>query len=193
MALAQTTPDVATERTLQVREATAEALAPYGVLLGPERPRSQHIGDFYRGAVAVHEPVAFVSDDDTCLSLTTVQPRPLEIEYLERHFKHTQTFIPLAGKPFVAVLGTPGDDEMPDLDRLEAFRFDGSSAFCMHIGTWHEFPFALEANTQLLVILRNETTRNLAADNVVDGEAHGGDLDKKNLIKRSGSRIRVAL
>lgn len=180
-------------RVLEVKPATAEALAPYGELLGPERPRAHHIGDFYEGAVAVHEPAAFVSDDDTCLSLTTVQPRPLEVDYLERHFKHTQTFIPLGGKPFVAVLGTPCDGEMPDLETLEAFRFDGRSAFCMHVGTWHEFPFALESDTQLLVILRNETTRNLAADNVIDDEARGGDLDKKNLLKRTGRRLRLAL
>ncbi len=181
------------ERTLRVQPATVDALGPYGELLGPERPRAAHIADFYEGAVAVHQPPSFVSDDDTCLSLTTVQPRPLEIDYLERHFKHTQTFIPLGGKPFVAVLGAPGEAEMPDLDRLEAFRFDGGAALCLHLGTWHEFPFALEDDTQLLVILRNETTRNLASDNVKDGEAHGGDLDKKNLLKRTGSRIRLEL
>ncbi len=181
------------DRALRVRPATAEALRPYGELLGPDWPRSSHIADFYEGAVSVHQPPSFVSDDDTCLSLATVQPRPLEIDYIERHFKHTQTFIPLGGKPFVAVLGAPTEGEMPDLDRLEAFRFDGGAALCLHLGTWHEFPFALEADTQLLVILRNETTRNLASDNVVDGEAHGGDLDKKNLIKRTGGRIRVEL
>lgn len=181
------------ERCIQVKPATPEALRPYGALLGPERPRADHIADFYGGAVAVHQPPPFVSDDDTCLSLTTVQPRPLEVDYLERHFKHTQTFIPLGGKPFVAVLGAPSESDMPDLDRLEAFRFDGSAAFCMHLGTWHEFPFALEADTQLLVILRNETTRNLSAENVQDGEAHGGDLDKKNLLKRTGGRLRLTL
>ncbi len=183
----------ASERVLQVREATPEALAPYGELLGPTRPRAANMADFYQGAVAVHEPPAFVSDDDTCLSLATVQPRPLEVDYLERHFKHTQTFIPLGGKPFVAVLGAPCDGEMPDLERLEAFRFDGRAAFCLRVGTWHEFPFALEADTQLLIILRNETTRNLASENVEGGEAHGGDLDKKNLMKRSGSRLRLKL
>ncbi len=181
------------ERTLVVQPATAEALAPYGELLGPTRPRSAHIANFYDGAVYVHEPPAFVSDDDTCLSLATAQPRPFEIDYLERHFKHTQTFIPLAGKPFVAVLGAPSDSEFPDLDALEAFRFEGDAAFCMHLGTWHEFPFAIEPDTQLLVILRGETTRNLSADNVVDGEAQGGDLDKKSLIKRAGCRIKLAL
>lgn len=123
------------ERSLQIKPASAEALRPYGELLGPERPRASHIADFYQGAVAVHQPVPFSSDEDTCLSLTTVQPRPLEVEYLERHFKHTQTFIPLGGKPFVAVFGAPCEGEMPDLDRLEAFRFDGSAAFCMHLST----------------------------------------------------------
>jgi ureidoglycolate lyase len=180
-------------RELKVKPASPDALAPYGEVLGPERPKASHIGDFYAGAVAVHEPVPFVSDDDTCLSLTTVQPRPLEIDYLERHFKHTQTFIPLGGRPFVAVFGAPNDEELPDLDRLEAFRFDGSSGFCMHVGTWHEFPFALEPDTQMVIVLRNETTRDLSGDNIVDNEAQGGDLDKKNLLKRTGSRIQLVL
>ncbi len=178
-------------RELNVQPASPAALAPYGELLGPDRPIAHHIGDFYEGAVSIHEPVSFVSDEDTCLSLATVQPRPLEIDYLERHFKHTQTFLPLGGKPFVAVFGAPNEGDMPELDQLEAFRFDGRSGFCMRVGTWHEFPFALEADTQLVIVLRNETTRDLAGDNIVDNEAQGGDLDKKNLLKRTGVRIRL--
>ena len=31
----------------------------------------------------------------------------------------------------------------------------------MHIGTWHEFPFALIDDTQLIVVLRREATKGL--------------------------------
>ncbi len=178
-------------RILQVRPATPEALAPYGQVLGAGTGAPIGVSDFYKGAVAVSAPVDFKSDEDTCLSLCTLQPRPFEIAYLERHFKHTQTFIPLGGKPFVAVFGAPTDGDMPDLENLEAFQFDGQSGFTMHIGTWHEFPFALEPDTNMVVILRTETTRNLSTENVKDNEAHGPDLDKKNLLQRTGMLIEL--
>jgi len=172
-------------RKLKVKPATPEALAPYGKVLGRGTSAPASVSNFYDGKVATSKPVDFVSDEDTALSLATVQPRDLELKYLERHFKHTQTFIPLGGKPFIAVFGAPTDGDMPDLENLEAFRFDGSAGFTMHIGTWHEFPFALEADTDLVVVLRNETTRDLLEENVKNNEAHGPDLDKKNLAQRA--------
>ena len=180
-------------RTLEVKPATPDALAAYGHVLGSGTGTPVGVSDFYDGKVAVSAPVEFKSDDDTCLSLATLQPRAFELKYLERHFKHTQTFIPLGGKPFVAVFGAPTDGNMPDLDNLEAFRFDGSAGFTMHIGTWHEFPFALEPDTDMVVILRNETTRNLSSDNVENNEAHGPDLDKKNLAQRTGIVFEIAV
>ena len=180
-------------RVLDVKIATPDALAPYGKVLGSGTGIPIGVSDFYEGKVAVSAPVDFESDEDTCLSLATLQPRNFELKYLERHFKHTQTFIPLGGKPFVAVFGAPTDGDMPDLNNLEAFRFDGSAGFCMHIGTWHEFPFALEAETDMVVILRNETTRNLSSENVENNEAHGPDLDKKNLAQRTGLVFEIAV
>jgi ureidoglycolate lyase len=180
-------------KKLQATLATLESIEPYGQLISTDRDVSNHIGDFYEGAVRVHDPISFSSDDDTCLSLTSVDPRPLEVTYLERHFKHTQTFIPLGGKPYMVVLGAPTSGDLPEIESVRAFRFPGNTGLCMHIGTWHEFPFALENSTEMLVILRNETTRNLSGDNVVDGEAHGGDLDKKNILKRIGISLEVSL
>ena len=60
----------------------------------------------------------------------------------------------------------------------------------MHLGTWHEFPFALESAADMVVILRNETNRNL--DAVADGEAVGEDLEKRNMKRRYGVTLRFA-
>lgn len=170
---------------IKVKPATPEVVAPYGRILGPGSGVKPGSSGFYEGKVAISKPVQFQSDQDTCLSLAVVQPRPFEIQYLERHFKHTQAFIPLGGKPYVAVFGAPTPDgDLPDLEKLEAFRFSGEDGFCMHIGTWHEFPFALEPDTHVVVVLRNETNRNLAAKQ--NNEAHGDDLDKKNILQRTG-------
>ena len=104
---------------------------------------------------------------------------------MERHFKHTQTFIPLGGAPFVVVMAPPNGNEIADLDKVEAFLFDGSAGFTMKLGTWHEFPFAVEDDTNLIVVLRQEATDGLIRDNVIQDEAQSPDLDKKDLLRRA--------
>ncbi len=180
-------------RILKPRMATPEALAGYGTLLAvPDAEKGRDSG-FYAEAVRISEPAQFVSEDDLCLALATLNPRPMEVRWMEYHNKHTQTFIPLDGKPFVMVLGRPTcrrsdgswDDaasKAPELDAVEAFSFDGSSGVCLNIGTWHEFPFPLKEATNIIVVMSEETKRDLK--NVVDGEAHGGDLEKLDLQKR---------
>ncbi|MDX2225203.1 MAG: ureidoglycolate lyase [Rhodospirillaceae bacterium] len=177
----------AKRRVIAVKPASAAALAPYGRLVGRGSGVAPGDSGYYGGAVRISKPATFRSDDDTCLSVATIQPRPFELEHIERHYKHTQAFIPLGGKPFIAVFGAPTPGDEPDWDKLEAFRFDGQDGFCMHIGTWHEFPFALQPDTDIIVILRNETNRDL--NNRDGGEAHGDDLSKLAVIKRTGAVI----
>jgi ureidoglycolate lyase len=54
----------------------------------------------------------------------------------------------------------------------------------MRIGTWHEFPFALNRPVDMIVILRNETNRDL--DQLENDEAAGEDLEKRNIKARLG-------
>jgi ureidoglycolate lyase len=171
-------------RQLPVESATADILAPYGTLVAANPMRQAKSSAFYGDAVELWAQDRFRSDADTCLSVARVHPRPNEVRWMERHFKHTQTFVPLGGRPFVMVLGAPTDGAVPDPGNVRALRFDGSAGFMMHIGTWHEFPFALEASTDLLVILRNETNRDLEVR--ANDEAEGGDLQKRNLQARLG-------
>ena len=172
-------------RELPVAAATAENLAAFGRILGANADTAPLPIDFYGGAMQVRKPVSFVSDETTELTVVTLQRRPLEVRWVERHFKHTQTFIPLGGRPFVAVMAPPSEGELPDLDQMRAFHFDGSAGFTMNIGTWHEFPFALQDDTNIIVILRGEATRDLMRDNVILDEALGPDIDKKDLLRRT--------
>lgn len=178
-------------RVLKPKRATREALAPYGQVLGYDESIAPMPIDFYDGAVKVRRMVDFVSDDQTELPLATINRRPFDVRWMERHFKHTQTFIPLAGKPFVVVMAPPTEGDTPNLDEIEAFQFDGSAAFAMHLGTWHEFPFALEDDTNVIVILRREATDGLVRDNVIQDEASSPDLDKKDLQQRFNVTFRV--
>ncbi len=176
-----------------VRRATPEALAPYGQVIGHDPSVAPMPIDFYDGAAKVRRVVDFRAEGVIEMPVVTLQRRPLEVRWMERHFKHTQAFVSLGAKPFVACFAPPNDRELPDLDRVEAFLFDGSAGFMMHIGTWHEFPFALVDDTVLMVILTKAATDGLVRDNVIQDEAQGEDLDKKDLEARLGVRLALRL
>ena len=176
-------------RTITVEPATRETLAPFGDIVSVDKGMAHLPSPFYDGKVRVFRPAGFTTDSDAEIAVALVDRRPLTVEFMERHFKHTQMFVPLEGKPFVAVLAPPNDKDLPDLDEARAFLFDGSGGFSMHIGTWHEFPFALVDDTQFVVLLRNETTTALRRENVIEGEGVGPDLDKKNIVRRLGTTI----
>jgi len=180
-------------KTIQVQKATPEALKPYGDILGYDETVEPMPIEFYGGAAKVRRVADFVSQSPTEMPVVTLQRRPLDVRWMERHFKHTQAFISLGSKPFVACFAPPNDKDLPDLDKVEAFLFDGSSGFVMKIGTWHEFPFALVDNTNMLVILTKEATEGLVKDNVIQDEALSSDLEKKDLLKRKNITFRLSL
>ncbi len=180
-------------KIVQVETASPEALAPFGVILNGNESVEPLPIDLYNGTVKVRRIGKFISDETTELPVCTLQRRPLVATHMERHFKHTQTFVPLGGKPFVVLFAPPTDTELPNLDDAKAFLFDGSAGFMMHIGTWHEFPFAVLDNTDVITILRAEATDDLKVDNVIGNEAVGNDIEKRDMVARFGVRIELKM
>lgn len=170
------------KRAIPVVDARSADLSTLGQLIGVPEAVPPRVSAFYGEAVKLWAPATFVSDADTTFALARISPRPNEVTYLERHFKHTQAFIPLGGKPFVAVMAPPTGNGLPDPASVKAYHFPGDTGFMMHVGTWHEFPFAVVPNTDVIVVLRNETNRDLQA--IEHGEALGADLEKRNLQVR---------
>ena len=177
---------------LDLVAATPENIAPFGALIDVPQNQAALPVAFYEGSVRVYSPVKFISDEDTEVALASIDPRPKEVRWLERHFKHTQTFIPLGGKPFIMVLSPPTEGDMPDTAAAKAFLFDGSAGFMLHVGTWHEFPFAQQHDTRVIVLLRHEATNALMKDTALNGEGHSGDLEKKDIQVRLGITLTVA-
>jgi len=177
----------ARRRSIPLETATVERLEPFGWMLASRADIPSRRLNFYPGEM--RSPCRFVIDAEADVSIVRLEKRPFEIVYMERHWKHTQAFLPLGGRPFILALAAPADGETPALEAIRAFRFDGAAGFCMRIGCWHEFPFALETDTDIAVILRTETYRNLR--NVVGDEAGGDDLDKKNLRRRADCTIAI--
>ena len=170
-------------REVPVVVATPENFKAFGTLLGDTGGAAS--GSRHYKAVRVCNPSTnFASDEDTCVLVLCYEPRPMECKFLERHYKHTQTFIPLEGKPLVGFFAPANEEEEPDLDQVVCFVFDGSAGFVMHKGVWHEQPFPLEAQTKAVCVLRNETVRELKPTDEVTHECHGQDIDKLNLEAR---------
>jgi ureidoglycolate lyase len=180
-------------RVLQARPASAEALRPYGEILGADPSIAPLPIEFYDGKAQVRRVVNFVSDAQTEMPVVTVNRRPFEVRWMERHPKHTQAFISLGAKPFVVVFAPPSEAETPDIDKAEAFIFDGQAGFVMKQNCWHEFPFAILDDTNLVVILRKEATDGLIKDNVIQDEAVGPDLIKRDLKARFGVTFKIDL
>ena len=189
--------------SVPVLPATAAALAPYGYLIGPPDSEVKGRIDYYGNAVQVRTPAKFVSNDDMMLNLVTFNRRPPVIRWMEYHNKHTQTFIPLGGRPFIMVVGIPtrrrpdgsideSRTDLPNLDDVRGFYFDGTSGICMHIGTWHEVPFPLLDQTNFVAIVTNETNRNLE-EHDEHFESEGGDLVKRQLIRRLATQLEIDL
>jgi ureidoglycolate lyase len=176
-------------RELVVEAANPDNIRPFGELFG-NLGKPESVSTAFYQEVQTYRP-AFVSDAETEVALCTLRRRPLRVKWMERHFKHTQVFIPLGGKPFIAVLAPPTFTDLPDIDQVRAFLFDGQAGLSMHIGTWHEFPFAIADDTLLVVILRKEATLGLLKENVVDGEGVSPDLDKKDIERRLGLILEV--
>ncbi len=101
-------------RHLHVETATAANLDRFGWLLGSNVPEAGTPMHFYDGVL--RKPIRFESDEQTDMNVATLKRRPFVVRWLERHFKHTQTFIPLAGQPFILVMAPPNGTPMPNTD-----------------------------------------------------------------------------
>jgi len=184
-------------------KATVDSLEGYGYLIGePDYSVTKGI-NFYDADVNVTQPADFRGNDDICLNLVSFKPRPLEVKWMEYHTKHTQTFIPLSGRPFYMVLGKPTarrsngswDDScrnLPDPETIQAFEFDGTCGLVMNVGTWHEVPFAISEITHFVCICTNETNF-LLEEMDAKGECEGGDLSKRHIETHFGFALHIEI
>lgn len=176
-------------RSLRLIDATPETVASFGMLIATDERVAPLRSRFYGDAVEIRKPAKLVNDAQIELSVARLKRRPLVATWLERHPKHTQAFIPLGAKPFAMILAPPGDASLPDPAQVVALRFDGSQGVALHLNTWHEFPLALEDDTEIVVLLRHETARDLQTDQ--GNEATGPDLEKRDLALRLGLTFRI--
>jgi ureidoglycolate lyase len=127
---------------LTIQPMTREAFAPYGEMIGE------------RGDVEID-----LGGGNANLVAQTVEARPLTFDFLGRHQRTEQVFVPLKGTRSVIAVAPPSFDNaaLPDIGRMAAFLIDGSCAFKLHRGTWHVSAFPLAESATFLVLEREGT------------------------------------
>jgi ureidoglycolate lyase len=126
-----------TERTHYVtaEPLTPEAFAPYGQVIGAEQVLLEVRGQ-----------------EELTLDVLHYERRPFVIDHLNRHHHASQALVPLNGRPACIVVGAKEltFQTEADLDQLRAFILDGSRGMNLAIGTWHEGPWPLLEDLDLV-------------------------------------------
>ena len=127
---------------LTVLPMTREAFAPYGEIIGE------------RGDVEID-----LDGGNANLVAQTVEARPLTFDFLGRHQRTEQVFVPLGGTVSIIAVAPPSIENpaLPDIEHLAAFLIDGTCAFKLHRGTWHATAFPLAERASFLVLDREGT------------------------------------
>jgi ureidoglycolate lyase len=169
---------------IQVERATPESVAPFGRLLG-DAPGVPVFARWEGATVHGPAPIEVGSGGELLLVTLAAKPFPVRCGLIERHFKHTQAYLPANGRPFVMLLGLPTTKDAPDYPNLRAFLFDGSAGIVLHKDVWHDFPSALEDGTRFCVILREEAHLNTNAAPRHAMDADGPDLQRRAMGPRA--------
>ncbi|WP_339951657.1 ureidoglycolate lyase [uncultured Albimonas sp.] len=140
-------------RALAPEPLTAEGFAPFGAVIEADPASAIGINAGFTTRFHALAEVA-VEGGAPILSIFRGRPRPLLIDMLERHPFGSQAFVPLGGRPWLAVCAeTPGAP-------LRAFLARGDQGAQYAAGVWH-FPLLTLAAQDFLVVDRAVPERNV--------------------------------
>lgn len=142
---------------LQLETLTAEAFAPFGEVM--EATPQQHGFCINAGTSQRFHDLARLEPGNggrLIVSIFRAQPRdlPFQVRMLERHPKGSQAFMPLAGRPFLIVVAPVADQ--PETGQIRAFLANGRQGVNFAPGVWHHPLLALQAESDFLVIDRDD-------------------------------------
>lgn len=178
--------------TLHAEKLTAEAFAPFGVVLSPDG-RVRLPVNTYGDKLDIYRE-EFETDQPTEWFIVQGRRRGMTALFLERHLQLTQTFIPMNGDSFVTVVAAPGvgfeENGLPRLAETRAFVVPGHMAIQLHRGTWHENPFPLRDNQWFLVTSHAALTRGHQRNPAQGLEALPLDLERR-FYAQEGVELRI--
>jgi ureidoglycolate lyase len=140
MRIGETTVRTAAPRRLKVRALTAEAFAPFGVVIadpgGVGRPVNEGRGERLDLAHGLVHATGAVSPS-MALYRITASGWPVPIAVMERHPLTAQMFHPLDGASALVVVAPDDETGAPDMDRAQAFVAGPGQGFVYGPGIWH--------------------------------------------------------
>lgn len=140
-------------RALAPEPLTAEGFAPFGAVIEADPASAIGINAGFTTRFHALAEVA-VEGGAPILSIFRGRPRPLLIDMLERHPFGSQAFVPLGGRPWLAVCA-----EAPGAP-LRAFLARGDQGAQYAAGVWH-FPLLTLAAQDFLVVDRTAPEGNV--------------------------------
>lgn len=147
--------------SLPVIPLTRQAFAPYGDVI--EADPQHTLFPINSGTSQRFHDLARLEpgpDGKLIVSIFRAQPRrlPFTITMLERHPKASQAFMPLSNLPFLVVVAPIGDGLQAD--QIQAFLAQGHQGVNFAPGVWHHPLLALHAESDFLVIDRDDPHHN---------------------------------
>ncbi len=119
-------------KRLKIEPIDARAFAPFGQLLAPRPPGAgrQELIEELQNDRAQARPR---------LSIATAEPKslPLTAEKMERHIHSSQAFAPIDCASYLVMVAPHGEGQMPDLQKIRAFRVPGDTGVNYKADIWH--------------------------------------------------------
>jgi ureidoglycolate lyase len=141
--------------SLKVEPLTAEAFAPYGIVLAAPKGVAPMLD---RGDITAWIGFADLSsfNSSSCIwAQLNAHRHNMPVTQLERHTRCPEAFIPLQGMS-VLVVAPCSDPSVPDCkpdeSQIRAFLVDGSAGVLFPAGAWHWAPYAITEEATFLLI-----------------------------------------
>jgi ureidoglycolate lyase len=180
--------------TVAAQVVTPEGFEPFGEMLTTSGSPLPHV---YGDTMDVYRTGRLESDTPVEYIMTRYRLREFRVQFLERHHRLTQTFIPLEDNPFVVAVAAADaelDNGVPRVDDVHAFVVPGDAAVNLRRGTWHEVPFPLVDGGMTLVTSHAGVTDGWAElDETREIAKLDEDEEKRNVLDRTGMRLLIEL
>jgi ureidoglycolate lyase len=146
-------------RTVHVETLEPVRFAPFGTYTNLFQPEGPRIGTspitFYRD----QQPLE-LGGKNPMFSTCLIEPREPVIDVMEYHSSTGEGILPLDGDVLVQVApATPPEAPFP-AELVRVFHVPQGTMVCLRPGVWHHAPFALQGQTNVLIVLPERTYAN---------------------------------